>query len=68
MADPTIDWAAKYEKLRAATLDVLNTQQEFFKTRDKDVLRVSKAKEKALREMLEPKPAVSQATLDWLAK
>lgn len=66
--DPTLDYAKMYEKLRVATLDVLNTQQEFFKSRDKNILKISKAKEKALREMLEPKPAVSQATLDWLAK
>jgi hypothetical protein len=57
-----------YEKPRAATLDVLNTQREFFKTGDRNILKISKAKEKALREMIEPKPSVSQATIDWLAK
>lgn len=66
--DPTINYAKMYEKLRVATLDVLNTQQEFFKTRDKNILKISKAKEKALREMIEPKPSVSQAKIDWLAK
>ena len=66
--DPTIDYAKMYEKLRVATLDVLNTQREYFKNGNRNILKISKAKEKALREMVEPKPSVSQATIDWLAK
>lgn len=68
-ADPTIDWHEKYERLRVAVLDTLDTQQKFFKTRDPNILRTSKAKEKALREMINPpQQKISQAEINWLGQ
>lgn len=68
--DPTIDWHAKYEKLRSMTLEVLNMQSNFFKTRDGELLKKCKAKEKVLKEMCEEKKpnGFTQAQLEFLGR
>jgi len=64
-----IDYCAAYKKLAERVKTMLATQQKYFKTRDKNVLRQSKAIEAEVSEMVNPKPKqTSQATINWLAQ
>lgn len=45
----------KYKTLAALTIETLDTQQQFFKTRDHNLLKKSKALEQKLRDLISGK-------------
>lgn len=57
----------RYEHLKKKVLEMLDTQQLYFKTRDVQVLKKSKALESEVRELINPKKKL-QAELDWLGQ
>ena len=52
-----MDYELAYMKLKAKVSDMLQAQQDYFKSnRDQALLKKSKAIEKEVREMINPKP------------
>lgn len=67
-ADPTIDYKVKYEKLAGLVKQMLAAQKAYFRSnKDFQLLKKSKALEKEVDEIVNPKP-MTQATLDWLGQ
>lgn len=56
-----------HEHLKKKVLEMLDTQQLYFKTRDVQVLKKSKALESEVRELINPKKKL-QAELEWLGQ
>lgn len=61
------DFKLKYVRLAEKVKLMMATQKEYFKTRHPNVLSKSKALEKEVDEMINPKPS-NQAMFDWLAR
>ena len=57
----------RHEHLKKKVLEMLDTQQLYFKTRDVQVLKKSKALESEVRELINPKKKL-QAELEWLGQ
>ncbi len=69
------DYKLKYETLAATVKQMLEAQQDYFKSRNaepsarKQLLMKSKSIEARVKQMVDPKPErISQATMDFLAK
>ncbi len=65
------DFKLKYEQLKAKVIEVQELQKLYWKSnKDLELLKRSKAAEAQLKEMVnpKPKPAISQAQLDWLGQ
>lgn len=65
-----IDYKKKYEHLESMVRDMIDAQQAYFKSnKDYQLLKVSKAIEAEVKELVNPKPKkISQATIDWLGQ
>lgn len=65
-----MDPAIELLKLKAKVRDMLSAQQAYFKSgKDIQLLKVSKAIESEVKEMVSDKPnKVSQATMEFLAR
>lgn len=61
------EWELKYNHLKAKVQVMLDTQKEYFKTRDQNTLKKAKALEAEVRELINPKQKL-QAEFDWLGQ
>ena len=60
------DFKLKYVRLAEKVKLLLITQEDYFKRKNIGALHKSKALEKEIKEMINPKPS-NQAMFDWLA-
>jgi hypothetical protein len=57
----------QFESFKKKVKEMLECQQAYFKTKDFQLLKKSKAMEKEVRDIITPKQS-SQATIDWLGQ